>query len=157
MPLSEDLFKQFYEMQIKEQPIIWDRHLTGKKLRELRERNENIARYTCKYSRLYKIHNLPIPSPDIPCQHKPPYQCYDCCDFHKKEDGSNDVSRRIMSSEKGLSSWNKDQISALESGRDLTIEKVLFYAYLAQVPLSAILVLGEGYAFDKDGIIRKKK
>ena len=61
-----------------------------------------------------------------------------------------------MSNEKGLSSWNKDQISALEAGRDLTIEKVLFYAYLAQVPLSEILVLSEGYTFDKDGIIRKE-
>lgn len=156
MPLPDDLFKQFYEMQIKEHPITWDRLSTGKKLKELREHNVNIARYTCKYSRLYKIHNLPIPSADVPCRRDPPYHCSDCYDFHKKDDGTNDVSRRIMSHEKGLSSWNKDQISALENGKDLTLEKVMFYAFLAQIPLSDILVLGEGYVFDKDGIIRKK-
>lgn len=154
-PLTGDLLNQYHAMQLMQHPIIWDRQSTGRKLKYLRKHNENIARYTCKFSRLYKMHNFNSPSIDVPCHHEQPYQCDNCDDFYKSQTGENDVSPRIMSSEKGLSSWSKDQISALESGRDVTIEKVLFYAYLAQIPLSEILVLGEGYYFDADGIIRQ--
>lgn len=155
MPLSDELFEQFDAMQIRQHPIVWDKELTAKKIKELRENNANLARYACKYSRLYKLHNYRFPSSDVPCRHTPPYSCADCYEFHKRPDGTNDVSTRILSNEKGLSTWRADQISALESGRDLTLEKVFFYAYLAQVPLSQILVLAKGYTFDSNGIIVK--
>lgn len=155
MPLSEELFKQFDEMQIRQHPLFWDKERTAKNLKTLRETNVNLARYACKYSRLYKLNNYLRPSPDIPCTHEPPYSCADCYEYRKKADGANDVSTRILSNEKGLSTWRADQISALESGRDLTLEKVLFYTFLAKVPLSEVLVLSEEYAFNSDGIIVK--
>ena len=157
MPLPEHLFNQFDDMQVAQHPLDWDRELTGKNLKYLREHNDNLARYTCKYSRLWKINNLRFPPADIPCPHNPQYCCSDCTSFPKKKDGTNDVSPRIISREKGLSIWRADQISTLETGKDLTLEKVMLYAFLAQVPLSSILVLKEGYVFDSNGVIVKKE
>ena len=156
MPLPPELFEHFDAMQIVQHPIEWNRELTGRNLKKLRETNDNLARYTCKYSRLYKIHNRLIVDPDIPCPNDTPYVCSNCDKFHKREDGTNDVSTRILSKEKGLSTWRSDQISAMEGGRDLTFEKVLFYAFLAQVPVSQILVLDGDYMFNSEGIIVKK-
>lgn len=157
MPLSPELFAQFDAMQIFQHPIEWNRELTGQNLKKLRETNDNLARYTCKYSRLYKIHNRLMVDPEIHCPHITPYDCSDCNEFRKRENGTNDVSTRILSKEKGLSGWRADQISAMEYGRDLTLEKVLFYAFLAQVPLSQILVLDGDYMFNSEGIIVKKE
>lgn len=155
MPLPDELFRQLHEMKYSNHPIEFDKDGTAQNLKRLRLTNADFARYICKFSRLYKLHNTPkdlIPN-DIPCPHDPPYFCENCYEFHKRENGDNDISTRIISKEKELTNWREDQISAMENGRDLTIEKVFFYAYLAKVPLSEVLVLKNGYTFDSNGII----
>ena len=154
MPLPDALLEEFYNMQYSQHSAVWDRKATGKKLNELRLHNANLARYICKYSRLWKIHNFPVTDKDIPCPYG--YTCTDCNNF-SKNDGKPNVSTKILSTEKNLSTWSQNEICAMERGSNLTLEKVFYYAFLAQVPLSSILVLQDGYAFDSEGIIRKIK
>ena len=154
MPLTPELFKKLYEMQLSEDhQIAWNRAATAENLKILRQTNVNFARYTCCYSRLWKIHNKPVVADNVHCPHCPQYECSDCDMYYRSDDGSNDVSTKIISNDKGLSPWTNNQIQTLERGTDVTLEKVMFYAYIAQVPLSEILVLDNGYQFDEKGTI----
>lgn len=123
---NTDLYQEFQKMSIPAIPTI-DAERTAKRLRYLRRNNINLKKYVCRYSRLYKEvvrrHN------NDPCPN-----CYNCENCDKFYDYISPSSlARCFDMETRF-------ITDVESGKNVTIQKVLLYSYISQVPLSEILI-----------------
>lgn len=137
-----------------------DPQKTGKRMQKIRKDNENLIKYVCRHSRLFKFTMEPAKYKEEACQNN--YDCQNCriasCKEEEKTLGGK-VSY-INASQKSIGRcYGREvkQISEMESqGKSVTLMNILTYAYIAKVPLTEIIHLQEGFYFDKDGIIRRK-
>lgn len=121
--------------------LSWDKDKTAQRLEAIRKGNENFKKYVCKHSRLYKHFNEP--HREEPCPNN--YNCETCTEFYQA------VSR--ASAARCFSRQQRDFYD-LENGINVTLEKILYYAYMAKLPLEDVIVLTPGYCF-VNGVITK--
>lgn len=143
-----------------------DQVATGAKLRSLRRSNEWFAKNVCFYStweRSFSIYSEDQLDSDKLCQNNPRFACENCETYkkHMVTDYGNDISYNSLSLKTassgpsyGLTSYTSQSLKQMEKGNSVTLSKILNYAFLAQVPITDIIVLKEPFYFDELGIIR---
>lgn len=137
-----------------------DPQKTGKRMQEIRLRSNDLIKYVCRHSRLYKFTIERDKYKKEACKNN--YDCQNCrvasCKDEERE-RSGEVSY-LDASQKSLGRcYNRDvkQISEMESqGKSVTLMNILTYAYIAKVPLTDIIQLQKDFYFDENGVIRRK-
>lgn len=142
--------------------ITFNKEETAKRLEQLRISNEELHKYVCRHSRLWKNKNMKQRKSKKNFDECP--NNYDCknCSVAQSDDIEEDVpfdkayaniSRESLGRSFGR---QKSEIDNLERGtKGVTLDKIMCYAYIAKVPLSDILVLDGDFCFENGIIVRK--
>ncbi len=162
---AQQLSKQITEFthRMKTAPQI-ERQFTGWNMRLFRTKNKCFGRNACRTDLLLRAandygHERTVP---VYCKEGSLLQC-NSCDNYKRGDANSIGNKKtnVVSNPNwlqtnfntGATTVKYDVIE--EKGSSLTIDRILLYAFLSELPLHKIIELRAGFYFDKNGIIRR--
>lgn len=134
-----------------------DREATGKLLRDLRENNAEFGRTFCRLANCLDIRlalngNMSIDKTNQ-CEHG--FDCANCHSYRTRIKGGRRTnivtpSYLEMGDTSNLSHLGEKGVANAENG-NFSLETLLLYSFYSKKPITDIIVLKNGYHFDKDG------
>lgn len=134
-----------------------DHEATGKRLRDLRENNAEFGRTFCRLANCLDIRlaingNASIDKTNY-CEHG--FDCSNCNSYRTRIKGGSRTnivtpSYLEMGDTSNLSHLGEKGVTNAENG-NFSLETLLLYSFYSKVPITKIIVLKNGYHFDKDG------